>query len=387
MTVGIRKSGEDDLEIFVADTGIGISEKDLPHLFDRFYRVDENSSVVGTGIGLSLSKTLADLHHASLTVESELDRGSVFRLRLSISESYPDALHRDEPARPDPAKDEAKESSRVKLPVMLVVEDNADIRDYVREAFRDRFRVETASDGEEGLEKARAVMPDIIISDIMMPKMNGVEMCRRLKADFATSHIPVVLLTAKDSIEDKEEGYAAGAVSYITKPFSARLLIARVDNIIEASRKLAVRFSREGVVDAAAPAEVDLPAEENAGMKREEHEIRPQLSKLDREFLSKLREIVLKNISNPKFGMPLIAESFNMSNSTLYRKISVLTGTTAVKHIRNIRLQRTCELLDEGYTVSEAAFACGFNDLAYYRSCFKEDFGMSPSMYKKRGQK
>lgn len=384
MTVGIRKSGEDDLEIFVADTGIGISEKDLPHLFERFYRVDENSSVVGTGIGLSLSKTLADLHHASLTVESELDRGSVFRLRLSISETYPDALHKDEPVRPETAKEDAGESSRVKLPVMLVVEDNADIRDYVKEAFRDRFRVETASDGEEGLEKARAVMPDIIISDIMMPKMNGVEMCRRLKADFATSHIPVVLLTAKDSIEDKEEGYAAGAVSYITKPFSARLLIARVDNIIEASRKLAVRFSREGMAVAPEVAEAeDIPQDKV----EEDQEIRPQLSKLDREFLSKLREIVLENISNPKFGMPLIAERFNMSNSTLYRKISVLTGTTAVKHIRNIRLQRTCELLDEGYTVSEAAFACGFNDLAYYRSCFKEDFGMSPSMYKKRGQK
>ncbi len=384
MTVGIRKSGEDDLEIFVADTGIGISEKDLPHLFDRFYRVDENSSVVGTGIGLSLSKTLADLHHASLTVESELDRGSVFRLRLSISETYPDALHKDEPVRPETAKEDAGESSRVKLPVMLVVEDNADIRDYVKEAFRERFRVETASDGEEGLEKARAVMPDIIISDIMMPKMNGVEMCRRLKADFATSHIPVVLLTAKDSIEDKEEGYAAGAVSYITKPFSARLLIARVDNIIEASRKLAVRFSREGMAVAPEVAEAeDIPQDKV----EEDQEIRPQLSKLDREFLSKLREIVLENISNPKFGMPLIAERFNMSNSTLYRKISVLTGTTAVKHIRNIRLQRTCELLDEGYTVSEAAFACGFNDLAYYRSCFKEDFGMSPSMYKKRGQK
>lgn len=384
MTVGIRKSGEDDLEIFVADTGIGISEKDLPHLFERFYRVDENSSVVGTGIGLSLSKTLADLHHASLTVESELDRGSVFRLRLSISETYPDALHKDEPVRPETAKEDAGESSRVKLPVMLVVEDNADIRDYVKEAFRDRFRVETASDGEEGLEKARAVMPDIIISDIMMPKMNGVEMCRRLKADFATSHIPVVLLTAKDSIEDKEEGYAAGAVSYITKPFSARLLIARVDNIIEASRKLAVRFSREGMAVTPEGAEAeDIPQDKV----EEDQEIRPQLSKLDREFLSKLREIVLENISNPKFGMPLIAERFNMSNSTLYRKISVLTGTTAVKHIRNIRLQRTCELLDEGYTVSEAAFACGFNDLAYYRSCFKEDFGMSPSMYKKRGQK
>lgn len=384
VTVGIRKSGEDDLEIFVADTGIGISEKDLPHLFERFYRVDENSSVVGTGIGLSLSKTLADLHHASLTVESELDRGSVFRLRLSISETYPDALHKDEPVRPETAKEDAGESSRVKLPVMLVVEDNADIRDYVKEAFRDRFRVETASDGEEGLEKARAVMPDIIISDIMMPKMNGVEMCRRLKADFATSHIPVVLLTAKDSIEDKEEGYAAGAVSYITKPFSARLLIARVDNIIEASRKLAVRFSREGMAVAPEVVEAeDIPQDKV----EEDQEIRPQLSKLDREFLSKLREIVLENISNPKFGMPLIAERFNMSNSTLYRKISVLTGTTAVKHIRNIRLQRTCELLDEGYTVSEAAFACGFNDLAYYRSCFKEDFGMSPSMYKKRGQK
>lgn len=346
--------------------------------------MDENSSVVGTGIGLSLSKTLADLHHASLTVESELARGSVFRLRLSISETYPDALHKDEPVRPETVKEDAGEPSRIKLPVMLVVEDNADIRDYVKEAFRDRFRVETASDGEEGLEKARAVMPDIIISDIMMPKMNGVEMCRRLKADFATSHIPVVLLTAKDSIEDKEEGYAAGAVSYITKPFSARLLIARVDNIIEASRKLAVRFSREGMAVAPEVAEAeDIPQDKV----EEDQEIRPQLSKLDREFLSKLREIVLENISNPKFGMPLIAERFNMSNSTLYRKISVLTGTTAVKHIRNIRLQRTCELLDEGYTVSEAAFACGFNDLAYYRSCFKEDFGMSPSMYKKRGQK
>lgn len=380
VTVGVRKSGEDDLEIFVSDTGIGISEKDLPHLFERFYRVDENSSVVGTGIGLSLSKTLADLHHASLTVESREGEGSVFRLWLKISETYPDALHKDEPAL-EKASEESQIVSRGKLPGLLVVEDNADIRDYVRESFHDRFRVETACDGEEGLQKAREFMPDMIISDIMMPRMNGVEMCRRLKSDFSVSHIPVLLLTAKDSIEDREVGYAAGAVSYITKPFSASLLITRVDNIIEANRKLAVRFSREGTA-AAEPA--SGCEDSSAGANGRESEIRPHLSRLDREFLMKLKDVVLENLSNPKFGMPLIAERFNMSNSTLYRKISVLTGSTAVKHIRNIRLQRTRELIDEGYSVSEAAFACGFNDLAYFRTCFKEYFGMSPSQYKKR---
>ncbi len=383
--VGMRRTSDGKAEIYVSDTGIGISAEDLPHLFERFYRVDENSSVVGTGIGLSLSKTLADLHHASLTVESELGKGSTFRLSLSIDETYPEALHKGEKS------DENQEQAAVKSkkPILLIVEDNADIRDYVKASFKETFRVETAADGEEGLIKARSTMPNIIISDIMMPKMDGIEMCRRLKEDFATSHIPVVLLTAKDSMEDKEEGYAAGAVSYITKPFSARLLKTRIDNIIEANRKLVLKFSRGEI----SSEDFDLAGKDGAAISRtisednENQEIRSNLSKLDQEFLNKLRSIVLDNLTNPKFGMLLIAEQMNMSSSTLYRKISVLTGTTAVKHVRNIRLMRSCELIDEGHTVSEAAFACGFNDLTYYRACFKEVFGMPPSMYKKKGNK
>lgn len=278
-----------------------------------------------------------------------------------------------------------RSSEESQKPTLLIVEDNEDIREYVKESFKNEFSVVWASDGEEGLQMAHQTLPNIIISDIMMPKMDGVEMCRQLKTDIATSHIPVVLLTAKDSMEDKEIGYAAGAVSYITKPFSARLLRTRIDNIIEANRNLANRYGKgDTLVDRNTTSDEKIEETYKGNGNDESHEIRSQLSKLDKEFLQKLREIALENISNPRFSMQFIADKFNMSNSTLYRKISVLTGTTAVKYIRNIRLQRTCELLDEGYSVSEAAYACGFNDLPYYRSCFKEEIGMSPSSYKKR---
>lgn len=356
-------------EVFVADTGLGISKADLEHIFDRFYRGGDKSVATGTGIGLSFSKTLADLHKAEIRVDSVEGEGSVFRLLLPVDETYPDAIHGKQ--RESEVIEEV-EKEEDKMPTLLIVEDNADIREYVNESFKNRFRVETACDGKQGLEKARAMMPDIIISDIMMPVMDGVEMCRRLKADINTSHIPVVLLTAKDSIEDKEVGYQAGAESYITKPFSARLLSARIDNIIRAHRRMAQHFN-SGVNG---PVPLDLPQEKD-------EEIRPRLNKLDREFLDKFDKLIADNLQNPNLSMTLIADHFHMSNSTVYRKILTLTGQTPVKLIRRSRLNMAKQLLEDGHTVSEAAYSCGFNDLGYFRSCFKEDFGVSPSAYKK----
>lgn len=356
-------------EVFVADTGLGISKADLEYIFDRFYRGGDKSVATGTGIGLSFSKTLADLHKAEIRVDSVEGEGSVFRLLLPVDETYPDAIHGKQ--RESEVIEEV-EKEEDKMPTLLIVEDNADIREYVNESFKNRFRVETACDGKQGLEKARAMMPDIIISDIMMPVMDGVEMCRRLKADINTSHIPVVLLTAKDSIEDKEVGYQAGAESYITKPFSARLLSARIDNIIRAHRRMAQHFN-SGVNG---PVPLDLPQEKD-------EEIRPRLNKLDREFLDKFDKLIADNLQNPNLSMTLIADHFHMSNSTVYRKILTLTGQTPVKLIRRSRLNMAKQLLEDGHTVSEAAYSCGFNDLGYFRSCFKEDFGVSPSAYKK----
>lgn len=356
-------------EIYVADTGLGISRQDLDHIFDRFYRGGDENTATGTGIGLSFSKTLAQLHKALISVESVEGEGSVFRLQLPVDETYPEAAH-GKPREAEIIEEEDKEED--KMPTLLIVEDNADIREYVKESFKNRFKVEGACDGKEGLEKARAIMPDIIISDIMMPAMDGVEMCRRLKSDINTSHIPVVLLTAKDSIEDKEVGYQAGAESYITKPFSARLLSARIDNIIRAHRRMAQHFN-SGV---AAPVPAAMPEEKD-------EEIRPRLNKLDREFLDRFDKLIADNIQNPNLSITMIADHFHMSNSTVYRKILTLTGQTPVKLIRRSRLNMARQLLVDGHTVSEAAYSSGFNDLGYFRSCFKEDFGVSPSAYKK----
>lgn len=231
-----------------------------------------------------------------------------------------------------------------------------------------------AADGKEGLERARKEIPDIIISDIMMPVMDEIELCRHIKKDINTSNIPVILLTAKDSIQDKEEGYESGADSYLTKPFSATLLISRINNILESRKLLAslITSKMDGKT-------IEVSSKSSTPVKVPEAPLR--LNKLDEEFLNRFTSIVEENLANENLDMTFIQDALNMSHSTIYRKIKSLTGISGNEFIRKIRLRQGYEFLVQGYNVTEAAFSYGFGDVKHFRNSFKEEYGVISSQF------
>lgn len=243
ITLSLRSVEENQIkytEISVSDTGHGIDAEALPHIFDRYYQAKSKYQASGSGIGLALVKGLSELHEGILKVESAVDTGTTFTLRLLTENTYPNAIHAQHDMEKKPMDAEETtitDTPTENHPIVLVVEDNADIREYIRSSFTDIYEVITAKDGKEGWELAQVRIPNIIVSDIMMPVMDGIELCKRIKEDMRTSHIPVILLTAKDSLQDKEEGYASGADSYLTKPFSAKLLHSRINNLLETRKK------------------------------------------------------------------------------------------------------------------------------------------------------
>lgn len=294
ITLSIGSCEKNDIKyttISVEDTGHGISKESLNHIFERYYQGQGKYQASGSGIGLALVKSLADLHQATIEVESEVEKGSKFTLSLLTENTYPNAEHptfKTETPLQESISNEQKETEDGK-PIILLVEDNQDIREYIRSSFEDRYEVITAADGKEGWEIAQNQIPNIVISDIMMPIMDGIELCRNMKKDVRTCHIPIILLTAKDTLQDKEEGYAAGADSFITKPFSARLLNSRINNILENRKKIA------GLITA-------IPETENE-QKDIENE-RKNLNKLDQEFLDKVTGIIEENLSIEKWTLP-----------------------------------------------------------------------------------
>lgn len=367
--------------IYVDDTGYGIEPSALPHIYDRYYQAKGKHQASGTGIGLALVKSLADLHKGILKVDSKLGVGSSFKFLISMSEIYPNAHHSEEFADDDNASmmdasliDSDKRSS------ILVIEDNKEIRDYIIRSFKSDYKVFEADNGKDGLDLALKNMPDMIISDIMMPEMDGIELCRVVKDDMRTSHIPVILLTAKDSLHDKEIGYEIGADSYITKPFSAKLLKLRVRNLLEGRRRL-TKLIMQGKTTHRNPQATD---ESSLDKEIPSVEI-PQLSKLDTEFLKKLNGIIESNFATEKLDMAFFSDKMNMSHSTFYRKLKMLTGVTPVDYVKKIRLNKSLDLIASGeFNITELAYQTGFNNPAHFRDAFKNEFGMSPSQYIKQ---
>ena len=374
ITLSLRSVEENQIkytEISVSDTGHGIDAEALPHIFDRYYQAKSKYQASGSGIGLALVKGLSELHEGILKVESAVDTGTTFTLRLLTENTYPNAIHAQHDMEKKPIDAEETtitDTPTENHPIVLVVEDNADIREYIRSSFTDIYEVITAKDGKEGWELAQARIPNIIVSDIMMPVMDGIELCKRIKEDMRTSHIPVILLTAKDSLQDKEEGYASGADSYLTKPFSAKLLHSRINNLLETRKKIA---SLLALADT-------QPKQESAVS---------SLNKLDNEFLQKITQIIEENLEMEKMDIAFIADKMCMSHSTLYRKIKGLTDMSANEFIRKVKMRKGVELLMSGqYTISEIAYMIGFSSVAYFRQCFKDEYGMSPSDYVKQKQ-
>jgi signal transduction histidine kinase/ligand-binding sensor domain-containing protein/AraC-like DNA-binding protein len=353
-------------EIEVSDTGCGIPQEALPKIFDRYYQVKDEHQASGTGIGLALVKNLVQLHQADVFVESQPGKGASFKLRLITNNIYPNAIHEKEgvteetvQAQETPA---AKEPIHTTKKIILVVEDNMEIAHYIADSFSDEYFILTAENGKIGLESALANIPDIIISDIMMPELSGLELCSLLKKDVQTSHIPVILLTAKTSSQDKQEGYSVGADSYITKPFSSSLLKSRVENLMK---------TRE-----------DLARQVNADKINKQKALSDSISELDNDFLEKIIKIIKDNSYSETLDIEFIAQNVCMSHSTLYRKIKALTGLSINEFIRKIKMKYAEELLLTGrYTISEIAFHVGINSITYFRQCFKDEFGTSPSEY------
>ena len=367
--VTVEATDDDKILIHVADTGYGIAPEALPHIFDRYYQAKGSHQASGTGIGLSLVKSLADLHEAQITVRSEEGKGSKFTLSLSAVNSYPNALHKEDTERAiekvsAPAEENDSETAETQQPLLLIVEDNEDIRQYIADSLCDDFRILQATNGLEGVALATEHLPDLIVSDIMMPKMNGIQMIHQLKGNIQTSHIPIILLTAKDTDEDKEEGYDSGADSYLTKPFTAKLLTSRIRNLLANRRRLAELLSSNGIESMPS----SVPSPQNA------------LSRLDREFMERLNSTIEEHIMQTDIDMAFLTDKMAMSHSTFYRKIKALTGLTAKEYVRKQRLRHCYKLLESGdYNVTEAATMTGFNQMAHFREVFKKEFGMLPS--------
>lgn len=294
---------------------------------------------------------------------------------------YPNALHTDstEPAaKEDTAQATTSENTSEPTvdngkPILLIVEDNEEIQKYIAESFSDSFAVITADNGEEGKQQALSHIPDIIVSDIMMPIMDGITLCRQLKEDVRTSHIPIILLTAKDSLQDKEEGYEVGADSYLTKPFSASLLRSRINNLLESRKKLITQFQAQPV------------SGNQTDLNEKRIIIAEALSKLDNEFIEKITLLIEENLSSEKIDITYLSDKMCMSGSTLYRKMKALTGLSTNEYIRKVKMQNAERLLLEGkFNISEIAYKVGMNSTGYFRQCFKEEFGVSPSDYLKQ---
>lgn len=376
ITTTVKANGN-NLTISVADTGHGIAPKALGNIFERYYQADGSHQVEGTGIGLALVKSLTELHGGQVSVESREGEGSCFTVTLKADNTYPNALHKvdkEEENEPDLRSADNEKQTEAEQPSLLIVEDNADIRQYIADSFGEDFQILQAENGEQGVSIALKHTPDIIVSDIMMPRLGGIQLTRQLKGDIRTSHIPIILLTAKVTDDDKEEGYDSGADSYLTKPFTAKLLGSRIQNLLTARRRLAEHL---------VPHTQEATSEENAKASTQ------QLSRLDRDFLDKLNEVIRDNIMTKDIDMPFLTDKMAMSHSTFYRKVKALTGLTAKEYIRKFRLQHCYQLLQSGdYNVNQAAMMTGFNQMAHFRETFKNEFGILPSeVAGKKGKK
>ena len=368
---------DDTLVITVSDTGIGIAPERIDNIFNRFYQVDssETREHEGAGIGLSLTKELVELHKGEIFVESQEGKGTTFTIRLPLSKSHlkPEEIVEDfeqavksfEPGIPltelELVSEQQAASSKKGVPIVLIVEDNTDVRNYIHGYLED-YRCFEAGDGEEGLRLALKKIPDLIVSDIMMPKMDGVEFCKQIKSDERTSHIPVILLTAKADIESKLEGLETGADDYLTKPFEALELQVRVKNLIEQRRQLRERFRRELILE---PEDM-------------------QLSSMDERFMKRVLDLVYEHLDDPDFNVELFSHKIFMSRRHLNRKLKALTDQTTTGFIRSVRLKRAAQLLgQQSATVSEIAYQVVFQDLSYFTECFRKEFGKTPAVFTK----
>jgi len=376
------------VRIVVNDIGPGIPPDKLPHIFDRFYRAEEDSGnyAEGTGVGLTLVRELVKMHRGRISVESEVGKGTSFtvilppgkdhlredeiRVGKEEEKSHPIPVAGHSPAFPSPGLAEKVSGGlrqKTGNPLLLIVEDNADMRVYIREYFEEEFRILEAVDGLDGLEKAISSIPDIIISDVMMPGMDGNVFCRKIKSDEHTCHIPVIILTARASAEDKIEGLETGADDYLAKPFDQKELRVRVNNLVTQRQKLREKFVADFWNEKRIPTLL-IPSY--------------GLSDMDKSFLKRSLDVINLHLSEPDFNVNRFSIEMAMSRQALHRKIRALIGQSATEFLRFVRLNKAAELLvRKSGTVSEIAYDVGFSSQSYFTRSFRKLFGQSPSAY------
>ena len=382
--VSLKDEGA-NLRLDVRDTGKGISQDEADKIFERFFQAKGAAS--GTGIGLALVKSFVELHHGEARVESELGKGSDFIVVIPRKqEGDSQVIHNDVDIVDNSANASASEGKNVvdesvlqyiddgdrsrgkvqqlvsentNRPTVLVIDDNTDIRQYERTLLQDEYVVLEAADGKEGLAVALKEVPDLVICDVMMPVMDGLEFTKQLKTNTATSHIPVIMLTAKNLEEHRAEGYEHGADSYITKPFHSKVLLARIENLLRQRQLLKHLYQ---------------------GTKETEKEIsESHLEDRDKQFLKQLQAIIQKNLSDSEFGVEDMGQQIGLSRVQLYRKVKAMTGSSVVDLLRKARLAKARRLLEtRSMSVSEVAYEVGFSAPSYFTKCFKEEYGMLP---------
>ena len=367
------------VNISIEDTGIGIPKEKISKIFDRFYQVDgtHKREYEGTGIGLALSKELIELHKGKIVVGSVEGKGTTITISMPLGKKYYTAEEICKPVENEKTNSDFISESilfeetwnekfnvnaiiETEKPLLLLVEDNSDVRTYIRENLEKEYTILEAVNGEEGQKKSIEQIPDLIISDVMMPKMDGFELCEKLKTDERTSHIPVILLTAKATSKDKITGYETGADDYIMKPFDVKELRVRVKNLIDQRKKLREHFLQEGIFS--------LDSKD--------------ITSIDRKFFERAIKIINEHLSDLSFGVESFASELSIGRTTLYKKLIAIVGEPPSDFIKRIRLSKANELIKiKSGNISEIALEVGFNNPAYFSECFKKQFGVTPSKY------
>jgi DNA-binding response OmpR family regulator/anti-sigma regulatory factor (Ser/Thr protein kinase) len=378
----IVEQNAETVSVRVLDSGIGISAEDIGKIFDRFYQAENgleiNNATLGTGIGLALAKSILELHSAEIKVSSQLKAGSCFTVILKkglahfSKEQMADAVHYDTDTTCVVQINNELDNTFINEPAptasiepqysMLIVEDNSELCAMLKNIFEPIYKIYTAEDGEDGLAQTIKYQPDIVLSDLMMPKMSGSEMCSKIKNNFSVCHIPVVLLTAQTAVEANIDGLRLGADDYITKPFDMKTLIARCNNLVNNRKILQDKFGKN----------TSFSAKQLA------------TNNLDKDFIEKAYKVIEAHIDDSEFDVLLFSREMALGRTALFQKIKGVTGQTPNEFIVTVRLQKAVELLNSHpeYNISEISYMVGFTSPKYFGKCFKAHFGVSPSEWK-----
>ena len=363
-----KTDSKEQFQLVVRDTGVGISEEALPHIFDRFYQVsttDFTTDLPSTGIGLALTRELVELHGGQIHVQSQPGKGTSFVLTFPYNQTAP-ATYTPLPSItiPHPGRPHNSEKTNAKSSLILLIEDNQDVLNYLQSCLSSSFNIVTAKDGATGIDTAITQVPDLIITDVMMPEIDGFEVTKRLKAHETTSHIPIIILTGKSSPESKFHSLEIDADDYLAKPFESTELLLRIENLLRNRTRLQSYFSRNWL------------------LKRGLEKITSQ----EEAFMNKVLAIIEENVNNEFFNISALADAVFMDRSQLYRKLEALTGKSPSMVIRSYRLSYAKKLLEANIgTVTEIAYEVGFRDPSYFSRCYKEEFGYSPSQTREPG--